>query len=159
MSVPLPGMVYHSLSAILTLRHHLDRLWKPISFNKVFNLLLLFLWRIFLITNFLPCACVCGHVWARMRALVCVWCVCVCMCVWVWVCVGVCVYSCMCWLIYRWMIWHCKRLVLSCTLTVWAQHKSPLLLLTEKQSFTSLKTRSEKLNPWPLDLQSSELAS
>ena len=30
---------------------------------------------------------------------------------------------------YRWMIWCCKRLVLSYTLTVWAQHKSPLLLL------------------------------
>ena len=50
------------LSAILTLRHHLDRLWKPISFNKVSNLLLLFLWRIFLSTNFLLRACVCVRV-------------------------------------------------------------------------------------------------
>ena len=42
-------------------------LWKPIPFNKVFNLLLLFLWRVFLSTNFLLRVCV----WA------CVWCLCV----------------------------------------------------------------------------------
>ena len=35
--------LYNTVSAILTLRHHLDRLRKPISFNKVSNLLLLFL--------------------------------------------------------------------------------------------------------------------
>ena len=55
-----------TLSAILTLRHHLDRLWNPISFNKVFDLLLLFLWRIVVRVNFLLRACVC----VRARACV-----------------------------------------------------------------------------------------
>ena len=59
------------------LRHHLDRLWKPISFNKVYNLLLLFLWCIFLSTSFILHSCVC-----------------LCMCVWVWVCL--CVFVCVC---------------------------------------------------------------
>ena len=96
MSVPLPETVYQTVSAILTLRHHLDRLWKPISFNNVSKLLLLFLWRISLCTNFLLRARVCMHecvrARTRARARVCVvWCVCVCLCVCLCVCVCVCV--------------------------------------------------------------------
>ena len=75
MSVPLPGTVYQTVSAILILRHHWDRLWNPISFNKVSKFLPLFLWRIFLSTNFLLRA----RVRACTRACVCVrarpWCV------------------------------------------------------------------------------------
>ena len=96
---------------------HLDRLWKPISFHKVSNLLLLFIWRIFLSTNFLLRA----HVCVRACAHMCV-CVCVCVCV-VYECA-----ACMCWLILYVNFWCCKRLVLPCTSTVWAQHKSPLSL-------------------------------
>ena len=60
----------------LWLWNHLDRLGKPISFNKVSNLLPFFLWRIFLCANVLPRARAC------VRACVCVWvCVCVCVCV------------------------------------------------------------------------------
>ena len=143
MSVPLPGMIHCTVCAIPTHRHHLNRLWKPISFNTVSNLLLVLLWRNFLSTNFLLCAhvcvvhmCVCVCVCVCVSVCVCL-CVCVSVCVWVSVCVSVCVCVCVCVCVYvhvhtlinRWMIWCCKRLVLSYTLTVWAQHKSPSLLL------------------------------
>ena len=77
MSVPLPGMVYHKLSAILTLRHHLDRLWKPISFNTVLTFYSCFSDVFSSVRNsyyVLICACLCE------RACVCVrtWCVCLC---------------------------------------------------------------------------------
>ena len=34
MSVHLPVTVFHTVSTILTLKHHLDKLWKPISFTQ-----------------------------------------------------------------------------------------------------------------------------
>ena len=80
MSVPLPGTVYRTVSAILTLRHYLDRLWKPISFNKVSNFLLLFLWRFSSVQIlYYVLVCVCMH--ACMCVHMCLWCVCECVCV------------------------------------------------------------------------------
>ena len=43
MSLPLPGITVNTVSAILTLRRHLDNLSKIFSFNRVSNLLPLFL--------------------------------------------------------------------------------------------------------------------
>ena len=73
-SVPLSGTIYHTVSAILTRRHHSNRLWKPISCNKVSNLLLLFLWRIFFGANFLLRVCVCVRAFARACMCACVCC-------------------------------------------------------------------------------------
>ena len=110
MSVPLPGTVYHTVPAILTLVSDIIyKLWEPISLTKFLTFYSCF-------SEYFP------QCWVCMRA---------CMCVYVHVCVCVCVCVCvrLCVLFHRWMIWHCKHLVLLYSLNSLVQHKSPLPLL------------------------------